>query len=101
MPSMSRHFAAASTRAPPSGGSGQAGLILAGGGLAVVLVTLSCAILGVENGLHPEQSHEIAMLFPRMPLTDFLPEPRERAQCVGFIAGALITAATLVTFPPA
>ncbi len=79
---------------------GQAGLILLGGAAAALLATLVCVVLGIRNGLPAGQTDEIARLFPHLPARLFVPEPRERAQCIAFFAGCFGVAALVIAFPP-
>ena len=79
---------------------GKPGSFSLAGCLAVLLVTVVCSLLGIRNGLRPEQTAQITLLFPRLMLRDFRPEPLERAQCLGFFVGTYFAAVLTVLRPP-
>ena len=73
--------------------------ILAAGVAAVMVATLLCLTAGIHNGLDPADVPAIRNLFPSLRISDFYPEPLERAQAVAFVAGAYIMSITLVLLP--
>lgn len=72
--------------------------ILAAGALGGVLATMICLALGIHNGLDPADVPALRDLFPSLRIRYFVPEPLERAQAVGFIAGAYVISIALVMF---
>jgi hypothetical protein len=72
--------------------------ILAAGALGTMITTIICLAFGIHNGLDPADVPALRSLFPSLPIKYFVPEPLERAQAVGFIAGAYIMSIALVLF---
>ena len=74
-------------------------VILAAGTLAAVAATMLCLAAGVHNGRDPADVQVIRNLFPSLRISDFLPEPLERAQAIAFIAGAYSMSIALALLP--